>query len=357
VTAAEPTRDEFDPAQAAMGAPSRSERLLLAVSRAWLFVFLLLLIAFFWITTPSGTFLSHSNLSQIALSTSEVVLLAIGQTFIIVTAGIDLSIGGILFLSAVCGGEVMLKLSGTDEQVLAGEYPHATLGIVVGVLVCVLTGTVCGCANGLAITKLKLPPFIVTLGMLGMTFGLGEVIDGGSYLPAPIPPGLSDGFGNGKFLGIFWPVWLALIVLLVAHVAFAYARFGRYTRAVGSNAEATRRAGIAVDRHVIKVYGLAGLLAGIAAVVDLAIYTNTTAASHRLDNLAAISAVVLGGTSLFGGVGSVLMSAVGAFVPTVLQNGLVIKNVAPFWQEVVIGATIIFAVYLDQLRRRRTDSS
>ena len=357
MTAADPTRDEFDPAQAAAGAASGRDRLLVAVSRSWLFIFLLLLIGFFWATTPSGTFLSHSNLSQIALSTSEVVLLAIGETFIIITAGIDLSIGGIVFFAAVCGGEVMLRLSGTNEQVIAGQYPHASLGIAVGVLVCVLAGGTCGFANGLIITKLKLPPFIVTLGMLGITFGLGEVIDGGSYLPAPIPPGLSDGFGAGKFLGIFYPVWLALIILLLAHVALVYTRFGRYTCAAGSNAEATRRAGIAFDWHIIKVYALAGFLAGIAAVVDLAIYTNTTSASHRLDNLAAISAVVLGGTSLFGGVGSVLMSAVGAFVPTVLQNGLVIKSVQPFWQEVVVGATIIFAVYLDQLRRRRIDSS
>ena len=193
--------------------------------------------------------------------------------------------------------------------------------------------------------------------MLGITFGLGEVIDGGSYLPAPVPSGLSQSFGAGKFLGLFYPIWVALIFLVLAHIAFIYTRFGRYTRAVGSNLEATRRAGIAVDRHIIKVYGLAGMLAGVAAVVDLAIYTNTTAVSHRLDNLTAISAVVLGGTSLFGGVGSVLMSAVGAFVPTVLQNGLVIKDVPPFWQEVVVGATIIFAVYLDQLRRRRTNSS
>jgi ribose transport system permease protein len=347
---------EFDASAAAAPALGRSQRAALILSRAWLFVFLLLLIGFFWITTPSGTFLSHSNLTQIALSTSEVVLLAIGQTFVIVTAGIDLSIGGIVFFAAVCGGEVMLKLSGTSAQVINGEYPHAARGIAVGVIVCILTGAVCGLGNGIAITKLRLPPFIVTLGMLGITFGLGEVIDGGSYLPAPIPPALSQGLGAGKFLGIFYPIWVALAFLLVAHVIFTYARFGRYTCAVGSNEEAARRAGIAVDRHIIKVYALAGLLAGVAAIVDLAIYTNTTAVSHRGDNLNAISAVVLGGTSLFGGIGSVLMSAVGAFVPTVLQNGLVIKDVQPFWQEVVVGATIIFAVYLDQLRRRRADA-
>jgi ribose transport system permease protein len=358
VTTTDSPREEFDPAAAAAAKPGPGRQALVALSNSWLFAFLLLLIGWFWLTTPPDTFLSHSNLTQIALSTSEVVLLAIGMTFVIVTAGIDLSIGGILFLSAVCGGEVMLKLSGTTEQVVTnGMYPHASRAIAVGVFVCIATGAVCGFGNGLAITKLKLPPFIVTLGMLAITFGLGEVIDGGSYLPAPVPPDLSQGFGAGKFLGIFYPVWVAIICLLAAHIAFAYTRFGRYTRAVGSNEEAARRAGISVDWHVIKVYTLAGLLAGVAAVVDLAIYTNTTAVSHRTDNLSAISAVVIGGTSLFGGVGSVLMSAVGAFVPTVLQNGLVIKGVQPFWQEVVVGATIIFAVYLDQLRRRRIDSS
>ena len=356
MTDAGPTGGEFDASAAAAPPPRRSRRAALVLSRAWLFVFLILVVGFFWLTTPSGTFLSHSNLTQIALSTSEVVLLAIGQTFVIVTAGIDLSIGGIVFFAGVCGGEVMLNLSGTNAQVIGGNYPHASLGIAVGAIVCVLAGAVCGLGNGIAITKLKLPPFIVTLGTLGITFGLGEVIDGGSYLPAPIPPGLSEGFGSGKFLGLFFPIWLALALLLVAHVIFAYTRFGRYTCAVGSNEEGARRAGIAVDLHIIKVYALAGLLAGAAAILDLAIFTNTTAVSHRGDNLNAISAVVLGGTSLFGGIGSILMSAVGAFVPTVLQNGLVIKDVQPFWQEVVVGATIIFAVYLDQLRRRRTSS-
>jgi ribose transport system permease protein len=341
---------------AAVPQPARSQRFVVALSRSWLFVFLLLLIGYFWLVTPSGTFLTRANLTQISLSTSEVVLLAIGQTFVIVTAGIDLSIGGIVFFAGVCGGEVMLQLSGTRAQVVGGTYPHASLGIAVGILVCLGAGFVCGFGNGLAITKLKLPPFIVTLGTLGITFGLGEVIDGGSYLPAPVPPALSDHFGSGKFLGIYYPIWVALAFLIVAHVVFQYARFGRYTRAVGSNIEGTRRAGIAVDWHIVKVYTLAGFLAGVAAVVDLAIYTNTTSSSHRLDNLTAISAVVLGGTSLFGGVGSVLMSAVGAFVPTVLQNGLVIQDVQPFWQEVVVGATIIFAVYLDQLRRRRINA-
>jgi ribose transport system permease protein len=209
--------------------------------------------------------------------------------------------------------------------------------------------------NGTLITKLRLPAIIVTLGTMAMTFGFGDLIDGGSYLPAPVPPHLTSGFGSGKLLGIYYPIWVAVIILGVAHLFFQHARFGRYTAAIGSNDEGTRRTGIAVDRHIIKVYGLAGLLAGVAAVLDLAIFTNTTSIAHQTDNLSAISAVVIGGTSVFGGVGSVLLSAVGAFIPTVLQNGLVIKDVSPFWQEVVVGATIIVAVYFDQLRRRRAN--
>src|SRR5262249_41653787 len=128
MTTADPARNDYDPALAAAAERTQAQKLGIALSRSWLFIFLLLMIAFFWLTTPSGTFFSHTNLTQIALSTSEVVLLAIGQTFIIVTAGIDLSIGGIVFLAGVCGGEVMLKLAGTNEQVVInGEYPHASI--------------------------------------------------------------------------------------------------------------------------------------------------------------------------------------------------------------------------------------
>jgi ribose transport system permease protein len=344
------------PGEPALAERARIERAAYILSRSWLFVFLLGLIAFFWLTTPSGTFLSRPNLTQIGLSTSEVVLLAIGETFVIITAGIDLSIGGILFFSAVCGGKTMLSLSGTNEQVTNGQYPHATEAVLAGIVVCLLAGAFWGFVNGTLITLLRLPPFIVTLGTYGMTFGFGDLISGGSYLGSPVPTSFTANFGNGKFLGLYLPIWLALVVLLAAHVVLRYTRFGRYTAAIGSNAEGSRRAGIPVNRHIIKVYTLAGSLAGMAAVLDLAIYTNTTSVSHLTDNLNAISAVVLGGTSLFGGVGTVLLSAVGAFIPTVLQNGLVIKQVQPFWQEVAVGATIILAVYLDQLRRRRGDS-
>jgi ribose transport system permease protein len=335
-----------------------TERALVFFERFWLFLFLLGLIAFFWLTTPPHTFLTTSNFKLIALNTSEVVLLAIGETFVIVTAGIDLSIGGILLFAGVCGGKTMLALSGTHHQVELGLYPHSNVAIPAGIAVCIATGTMWGFMNGTLITVLKLPPFIVTLGTLGITFGLSDLISGGTNFFAPVPPSFTNNFGNGKdpYLGLFYPIWIALLFLIVAHIFFRYARFGRYTAAIGSNSEGTRRAGIAVDRHIVKVYALAGFLAGVAAILDLAIYSNISSASHQTDNLNSIGAVVIGGTSLFGGVGTVLGSAVGAFIPTITQNGLVIKGVQPFWQEVLVGATIIFAVYLDQLRRRRAST-
>jgi ribose transport system permease protein len=355
VTEQQPEQVESGGAWEPMAEPpaARRQQALYFLSRSWLFLFLILLMAYFWGFSPSGTFLTWPNLAQIALYTSEVVLLAIGETFVITTAGIDLSIGGILFFAGVAGGEVMLTLSGTSEQTLAGNYPHAALALPVGIVVCILAGGAWGLINGLIITRLKLPAIIVTLGTMAMTFGFGDLIDGGSYLPAPVPPGLTHGFGSGKFLGLYYPIWLALGILVVAHLVYQYSRFGRYTAAVGSNEEGTRRTGINVDRHIVKVYALCGLLAGTAAVVDLAIFTNTTSVAHQQDNLSAISAVVIGGTSVFGGVGTILLSAVGAFIPTVLTNGLVIQDVQPFWQEVVVGATIVVAVYIDQLRRRR----
>jgi len=332
---------------------TRRQRAVDVLWRSWLFFFLLGLIAFFWATTPANSFFTSENFKLIALNTSTVILLAIGETFVIVTAGIDLSIGGILLFAGVCGAKTMLTLSGTHDEVASGLYPHANIAVPVGIAVCIVAGTFWGLVNGTLITVLKLPPFIVTLGTLGITFGLSELISGGTNFFAPVPPSFSDNVGNGVILGLFVPIWIAVVFLIVAHVVLHHTRFGRYTAAVGSNAEGARRTGIAVGRHIVKVYTLAGFLAGSAAVLDLAIYTNISSASHQTDNLNAIGAVVIGGTSLFGGVGTIIGSAIGAFIPTVTQNGLVIKGVQPFWQEVLVGATIIFAVYLDQVRRRR----
>jgi ribose transport system permease protein len=208
-----------------------------------------------------------------------------------------------------------------------------------------------GVINGSLISLLGLPPLIVTLGTFGMALGLADVITGGVDV-AGIPTKLGTTIGSGQLGPIPWLVLIAALVTIVFGLILHLTRFGRYTYAIGSNPEAARRAGISINWHLIKVYGLAGLLSGLGGVLSLAYFTTTTISGHTTDNLTAIAAVVIGGTSLFGGSGTMFGTVVGVFIPVVLASGLVIMNVQSFWQEVVIGAILIAAVYFDQLRRR-----
>jgi ribose transport system permease protein len=325
---------------------------LLALSRVWIALFLLVIVGYFSVATPGHAFFQAENFKTIALDTAEVIILGIGETFVIVTAGIDLSVGGILVFSGVAGGLVMLNESGTKAQTDALIYPHASRAVPIGIVVCILAGTGWGIFNGLIVSKLKMPPFIVTLGTLGITFGAADLLSGGSNLSS-VPTGFQNRIGNGTLLGIYVPVLIAAVVAILAWVSLRFTRFGRYTSAIGSNEEAARRAGIKTDRHLIKVYALSGFLCGLASVIDLARFGTETLSAHNTDNLNAIAAVVIGGTSLFGGAGTIVGTVVGAFIPTVLQNGFIINEIDPFWQEVLVGATIIVAVYIDQIRRRR----
>jgi ribose transport system permease protein len=168
-----------------------------------------------------------------------------------------------------------------------------------------------------------------------------------------------------KYVGanrVFWDqvpvlVLVTAVVVVWATITLSLTRFGRYTFAIGSNAAAARRAGINVDRHLIKVYALSGLLAGLAGAMDVARFATASVVTHSADNLNAVSAVVIGGTSLFGGIGSIIGSVVGAFIPAVLRTGLIIGGVDPFWQQVMIGAVLIVAVFVDQRRRKTSERS
>ncbi|GAC1324294.1 MAG: ABC transporter permease [Chloroflexota bacterium] len=334
---------------------SATRRVLLAAANFWILFFLLALVVYFTITTPNHAFFQTSNFKNIALDTSEVILLGIGETFVIVTAGIDLSVGGMLVFSGVAGGLVMLHFSGTTAQTSALQYPHAGTAVPLGIAVALLAGLGWGLLNGLLITRLQLPPFIVTLGTLGMSFGGADLLTGGTNL-ASVPTNFQNSVGNGTIFGLYVPVIIALIAVVVAHVVLTQTRFGRYTAAIGSNADGALRSGVNVNFHLVKVYGLTGLLCGLAGALDLARFGTENLSAHNIDNLNAIAAVVIGGTSLFGGVGTIVGTLIGAFIPTVLQNGFVINQVDPFWQEVLVGATIIIAVYLDQWRRRRSSN-
>ncbi len=326
-----------------------------------LFTLLILAVLIVAFTLYSGTkFLNPNNFQNIAVDASQLLLLAVGATFVIITAGIDLSVGSILIFSAVVAAKVAVRFSGSPEQVKLYEFPTQEVGIPLGIAAGVLSGLGWGIVNGVLITRLKMPAFIVTLGTLGMALGFAQLLSRGVNVPN-VPPAIQQEIGlrelasvdlGGYHYRITPPLAVTTIVVVIAAIALARTRFGRYTYAVGSNAAAARRVGINVDLHLIKVYALSGLLAGIAGVFDLLRFGTASVSTHQADNLAAISAAVIGGTSLFGGLGTIVGSVIGTFIPAVLRNGTVIARVQPFWQQVLIGGILIVAVYLDQRRRQ-----
>jgi ribose transport system permease protein len=309
-------------------------------STTWIILILAGLIVAFAIAEPDS-FATVNNARNLATNAAILLVVAVGMTFVIITAGIDLSVGSVLVFSGVVSAKAMNELGGNGWDV-----------IVIGLLVALGCGLGWGVLNGLLITKARVPPLIVTLGTLGMALGLAQIITGGVDI-REVPARLVTSIGVGRvFDQIPWLVAIAAAVAIVFGIWLALTRFGRHTYAIGSNDEAARRAGINVDRHLIMVYGLSGTLAGLAGFMSLARFATTTIGGHSTDNLQAIAAVVLGGTSLFGGIGTVLGTVVGVFIPAVLENGFVITGVDPFWRDVAVGAVLIGAVYLDQLRRR-----
>lgn len=319
---------------------------------SWFYIMIVLMVLITVFSIWHGTkFADRTNFQNIALDASQLMLLAIGSTFVIMTAGIDLSVSAMLVLSAICGAKTMVSLSGSSEEVRRYVFPEQNTGITIGLIVAVLTGLAAGLANGLLITRLRLPPFIVTLGTLGIMLGLANILAKGSNVPY-VPFEITTMIGNRKLGGVPILVCITGVVVVAAAVTLRFTRFGRYTLAIGSNPAAARRAGINVDRHLIKVYALSGLLAGLAGAMEVARFGTANASTHSTDNLNAISAVVIGGTSLFGGMGSIIGTVVGAFIPAILRNGLIIGGITPFYQQVLVGSILIIAVYLDQRRRK-----
>jgi ribose transport system permease protein len=333
---------ETDPtlAEDAEPAPlSGWQRLALGSTTSILLILIALIVVFSALDFSS--FLTVPNIRNVATDASVLLVMAVGQTYVIITAGIDLSIGSVLVFSGVIAARLMNAVGGNGWGTIA-----------IGLVAALASGLAWGILNGQLITRLRVPPLIVTLGTLGMAQGVALLITGGND-ERSVPTKLVDTIGTGRlFDQIPYLVIIAAAVALVFGVHLRKTRFGRYTYAVGSNIEAPRRSGIAVDRHLVKVYALAGLLSGLAGFLNLARFATTTIGGHATDNLNAIAAVVLGGTSLFGGIGTVGGTVVGVFIPAVLGNGFVIVGVQPFWQQVAVGAVLIVAVYLDQLRRR-----
>lgn len=315
----------------------------------WIFLLLIGLVVVFTLLKP-GQFFTTYNLATLTVDAAILLVLSLGQTFVIITAGIDLSVGSVLVFSSVVSAKVMLAMSGAP----GGTYGTTNGGwgvITVGVITGIAAGAAWGLLNGVLVARARVPALIVTLGSLGMALGFAQILTGGLDVRA-VPEKLVGYVGTGSVFGIPTLVIIAAVVAALAAYLLHLTRFGGWTYAVGSNEEAARRAGIPVKAQLLKVYTLAGALAGIAGVMAVARFSTTTIGGHASDNLATISAVVLGGTSLFGGRGAIFGTVVGVFIPVILLNGFVIIGIPPFWQTVTMGAVLIVAVWLDQLKRR-----
>ncbi|MFI9385753.1 ABC transporter permease [Kutzneria sp. NPDC052558] len=320
-------------------------RRLVGANTLWIALVLLGLVVVFGIIDPSGI-LNITNLQFLLIETSVLLVLSVGMTFVIITSGIDLSVGSVLVFSGITSALVMNAMSG-------GDSTEAGWGvIIVGLLVAVASGAAWGVLNGLLIARAKIPALIVTLGSFGAALGAGELLTGGSDVRS-VPSALAKSLGSGTVLGgIPSMVVLAAVVTAIGAWLLSTTRFGRYTYAIGSNEVAAQRTGISVTRHLVLVYALSGVLAGLAGFMSLAYFTTTTLTSHSTDNLNAIAGVVLGGTSLFGGVGSVIGTVIGVFIPAVLNKGFTIIGVNVFWQPIAVAIVLVAAVWFDQVRRR-----
>ena len=286
-----------------------------------------------WILTPH--FLTVSNLLNVLEQTSINAVIAVGMTFVILSGGIDLSVGSLLALSGVVMGSLLH----------AGWPPAGAIAVGLG------AGFGFGALNGVAIAWGRLPPFIATLGMMSIARGCALLFTEGR----PVS-GFEQGFrslATARVLGIPAPVVLTIVVYAVARFVLSSTRFGRYVYAMGGNEEATRLSGVNVRVHKTMVYGVSGLTSAVAAVLLTARLNSAQPIAGIMYELDAIAAVVIGGTSLAGGEGGVGGTLIGALIMGVLRNGLNLLGVSSFLQQVVIGLVIVFAVLLDTVLKKK----
>ena len=298
--------------------------------------FFTLIALFVGLSVASPHFLTPTNIAAVIRQTAVLNIMALGMTMIIIAGGIDLSVGAILALSGLLGCTLM-----------ASGYP-----IWVGLCAGVLVGALCGLANGVMTAKLKINPFIVTLGTLGIYRGVALILSGGLGVHS-LPKEFSY-LGEGS---VFHVPFVLLVLLACAggvHVLLEHTRMGRYAFAIGSNPDAAFYAGIPVTFHLSAIYAAGGLLAGLAGMIEASRLMTGQPTAGQGYELQAIAAVVIGGGSLRGGAGSVVGTLIGAFIMGLLANGSDLLGISPYVQQALIGAVIILAVWLDEVRKRRS---
>lgn len=283
----------------------------------------------------SPNFLTVENIISIALQTAVIAIIAIGMTYVIITSGIDLSVGSVIALAGVVAGQLLIN----------------GLNIVLAMLVGVLIGALFGLLNGLLITKGNLQPFIATLGTMMIARGLSLVLTDG--LPVSGLPKDFTTLGNGKLLGIPIPVIFLIVIAVITHLVLSKTVFGRYVYALGSNEEAARLSGVNTNINKILVYVLSGVLAALAGMLLAARLVSAQPSAGTGYEMDAIASVVIGGASMAGGIGSITGTVIGAFTIGVLRNGLNLLNVSPFWQQIAIGVVILLAVYFDHKKNKK----
>ena len=300
--------------------------------------FLTLIILFVGLSLATPHFLTQTNLASVVRQTAVINIMALGMTLIIIAGGIDLSVGAILAMGGLLGTMAMEK----------------GMPIVAGIIVGVLAGAVSGLVNGLLTTQLRINPFIVTLGTLGIFRGLTLIISNG--LPVhQIPPAFSF-LGEGNVLGVPFVLWILVVAAVLIHVILEHTRMGRYAFAIGSNPDAAYYAGIPVRFHTTAVYAIGGMLTGLAGMIEASRLMTGQPTAGQGYELQAIAAVVIGGGSLRGGEGSVVGTLVGALIMGLLSNGSDLLGISPYLQQAIIGAVIILAVTIDEVRKRRLSS-
>jgi len=311
--------------------------------RVLAFASLVILLIGFSIASPN--FMQTSNMIAILQATSVNGVLAIAVTLVIITGGIDLSVGTMMTFCAVITGVVLT---------------YAGLPLFLGVIAAVMTGALCGAMSGTFVAKMAIPPFIATLGMMLILKGLSLVISGTRPIYFNDTPGFSE-ISRGSLIGevipsVPIPNGVLILFIVAAVTAYILNRtvLGRYCFALGSNEESVRLSGVNTDRWKIVIYAVAGSIVGIAGLLIASRLNSAQPALGLGYELEAIAAVVIGGTSLSGGRGSILGSLIGALIMAVLTNGLRVLSVAQEWQTVVTGAIIILAVYADMMRRKKS---
>lgn len=309
-------------------------------------IFLLLLMLVFAIMEPR--FLSSVNLFNVMRQVSITGLLAIGMTFVILTAGIDLSIGSLLAFAGLVAAAV--AKGGMEDRFTVGDETIG-YGWQLAALAAIAVGLLGGLLQGIAITKLKVPAFVVTLGGMSVFRGAALLFASGGPISGFQPD--YTWWGQGRIYSVPVPVIIFLVAAVIAHVVLSYTRYGRRVYAVGGNPEAARLAGVNVNWVIASVYVIMGFFAGLGAFVLSARLNSAEAVAGTGYELTVIASVVIGGTSLFGGSGSIFGTVIGTVLIGVLLNGLVLMNVNSYIQQIIIGVIIVLAVAFDTFAKSR----